>query len=236
MLKIGLIREGKIPADNRVALIPAQCRWMLKNVDCSITVQPSPNRCFKDKEFIRAGVEMNDDLSHCDLLLGIKEVPVDMLIAGKKYMFFSHTIKMQAHNKKLMQAMVQKNISLIDYECLRHKDGQRIIGFGFFAGVVGAHNGMMSFGERTKTFSMGRVYKQKDYSKLIKSDIADIKNIGGGRRAGTIVGAVFIQEFIKDAKWAHLDIAGTAWKSGAEKGATGRPVALLSHFLLRRAA
>ena len=167
MLKIGLIREGKIPADNRVALIPAQCRWMLKNVDCSITVQPSPNRCFKDKEFIRAGVEMNDDLSHCDLLLGIKEVPVDMLIAGKKYMFFSHTIKMQAHNKKLMQAMVQKNISLIDYECLRHKDGQRIIGFGFFAGVVGAHNGMMSFGERTKTFSMGRVYKQKDYSKLI---------------------------------------------------------------------
>lgn len=74
---------------------------------------------------------------------------------------------MQAHNKKLMKAMVEKNITLIDYECLRHKDGQRIIGFGFFAGVVGAHNGMMAYGERTKTFSLSRVYKQKDYSKLI---------------------------------------------------------------------
>ena len=167
MLKIGLIREGKIPADNRVALTPAQCRWMLKNVDCSITVQPSPARSYTDKEFVRAGVEMSEDLASCDLLLGIKEVPADMLIPGKTYMFFSHTIKMQAHNKKLMQAMVKKSITLIDYECLRHKDGQRIIGFGFFAGVVGAHNGMMAYGERTKTFSLSRVYKQKDYSKLI---------------------------------------------------------------------
>jgi saccharopine dehydrogenase (NAD+, L-lysine forming) len=167
MLKIGLIKEGKTPADNRVALTPAQCRWMLKNVDCSVVVQPSSNRSFSDKEYVRAGVEINDDLSHCDLLLGIKEVPIDMLIEGKTYMFFSHTKKKQPHNKKLMQAMVQKKITLIDYECLEHEDGQRIIGFGFFAGVVGAHNGMMAYGERTKTFSLGRVYKQKDYSKLI---------------------------------------------------------------------
>ena len=167
MLKIGLIKEGKIPADNRVALTPAQCRWLLKNVDCSIAVQPSSTRAFIDKEYERAGVEMNDDLSHCDLLLGIKEVPVEMLLEGKTYMFFSHTKKKQSHNKKLMQAMVKRKITIIDYECLEHEDGQRIIGFGFFAGVVGAHNGMMVYGERTKTFSLSRVYKQKDYSKLI---------------------------------------------------------------------
>lgn len=193
MLKIGLIKEGKIPADNRVALTPAQCRWMLKNIDCSITVQPSASRSFTDKEYMRAGVEMNEDLTHCNLLLGIKEVPVDMLIEGKTYMFFSHTKKKQPHNKKLMQAMVRKKITLIDYECLEHEDGQRIIGFGFFAGVVGAHNGMMAYGERTKTFSLGRVYKQKDYSKLIhtyfglKIPPVKIAVTGSGRVAHGII-------------------------------------------------
>jgi alanine dehydrogenase len=167
MLVIGLIREGKVPADNRVALTPAQCRWSLKNTDFKILVQPSPTRCFDDREYERAGAVLQQDLSHCDLLLGIKEVPVEMLIAGKTYMFFSHTKKMQPYNQHLMHTMVEKKISLIDYECLEHADGQRIIGFGFFAGVVGAHNGIMAYGERTKQFSLGRVYKQKDYIELI---------------------------------------------------------------------
>lgn len=167
MLVIGLIREGKIPADNRVALTPAQCRWILKNTDYKIFVQPSPTRSFDDREYERSGAVLQQDLSNCDLLLGIKEVPVDMLIAGKTYMFFSHTKKMQPYNQKLMRTMVEKKITLIDYECLEHADGQRIIGFGFFAGVVGAHNGIMAYGERTKQFSLGRVYKQKDYVELI---------------------------------------------------------------------
>ena len=90
-----------------------------------------------------------------------------MLLPGKTYMFFSHTKKMQSYNQKLMHAMVEKKITLIDYECLEHADGQRIIGFGFFAGVVGAHNGIMAYGERTQQFKLGRVYKQKDYLELI---------------------------------------------------------------------
>lgn len=167
MLVIGLIREGKIPADNRVALTPSQCRWLLKNIDCNIYVQPSPHRCYTDKEFEQSGVFLQEDLSACNLLLGIKEVPVDMLLPDKTYMFFSHTKKKQPYNKKLMHAMVEKNITLIDYECLEHADGQRIIGFGFFAGIVGAHNGIMAYGERTKKFKLGRVFKQKDYRELI---------------------------------------------------------------------
>lgn len=167
MLVIGLISEGKTPADNRVALTPSQCRWILKNTDFKIFVQPSSNRCFEDNEYERSGAIVQEDLSNCNLLLGIKEVPVDMLIANKTYMFFSHTKKMQPYNQKLMHAMVQKKITLIDYECLEHEDGQRIIGFGFFAGIVGAHNGIMAYGERTHQFKLGRVYKQKDYLELI---------------------------------------------------------------------
>ena len=167
MLIIGLIREGKIPADNRVALTPSQCRWLLRNIDCRIVVQPSEKRCYTDNEYQQSGVTLQEDLRDCNLLLGIKEVPVNMLIPGKTYMFFSHTKKKQPGNQKLMQAMVDQNITLIDYECLEHEDGQRIIGFGFFAGVVGAHNGMMAYGERTKQFKLGRVYKHKDYRELI---------------------------------------------------------------------
>lgn len=168
MLTIGLIREGKTPADNRVALTPAQCKWIHKNSsDVKIVVQSSPQRCFTDKEYRSAGVEVTDDISHCDVLFGIKEVPVEELIPDKTYLFFSHTKKAQLHNQKLMRAMIEKKITLIDYECLTHDDGQRIIGFGFFAGVVGAHNGMMAFGNRTGAFKLGRVGDVRDYRQLI---------------------------------------------------------------------
>lgn len=168
MLTIGLIREGKIPADNRVALTPAQCRWLHKNLPgIKIIVQHSITRCFPDSDYIAANIEVKEDLSECDILLGIKEVPVDMLIAGKTYLFFSHTKKMQPHNKKLFKSILDKKITLIDYECLEHEDGQRIIGFGFFAGIVGAHNGIMAYGRRKSLFQLGRVYENKDYRQLI---------------------------------------------------------------------
>lgn len=168
MLVIGLIREGKVPADNRVALTPAQCKWLLQHVTgIRIAAQPSETRCFPDEEYARAGVTLTEDMSECNLLLGIKEVPVSMLIPGKHYMFFSHTRKKQPYNQQLMHAMIEKKITITDYECLEHEDGQRIIGFGFFAGIVGAHNGMMAYGNRTGAFHLGRVAERKDYRELI---------------------------------------------------------------------
>jgi len=167
MLKIGLIKEGKIPADNRVALTPAQCRWIQQNKSISVMVQRSSTRCYADDEYIKAGIEVKDNVDECDILFGIKEVPVDMLIAGKTYFFFSHTRKLQAYNQKLLQSVIQKKITLIDYECLEHEDGTRLIGFGFFAGVVGAHNGMMAYGNRTGAFSLNRVYQKKNFQELI---------------------------------------------------------------------
>ena len=167
MVTIGLIKEGKIPADNRVALTPAQCRWIQQNKSISVVVQRSPTRCYTDDEYIKAGIEVKDDVDECDILFGIKEVPVDMLIAGKTYFFFSHTRKLQSYNQNLLQAIIKKEITLIDYECLEHEDGTRLIGFGFFAGVVGAHNGMMAYGNRTGAFSLNRVYKKKNFQELI---------------------------------------------------------------------
>ncbi len=168
MIKIGLIREGKIPADNRVALIPSQCKWLQKKFpDIKIIVQSSEHRCFSDKEYLMAGVEVREDMSDCDILFGIKEVPVDALIPGKTYLFFSHTKKKQAYNQQLFRSIIEKKITLIDYECLEHEDGQRIIGFGFFAGVVGAHNGIMAYGKRTGEYELGRVYVQHSFRQLI---------------------------------------------------------------------
>ena len=193
MLTIGLIKEGKIPADTRVALSPAQCRWLHKNTEIKIVVQSCETRCFKDAEYKQAGVEVLDNIESCDILMGIKEVPKEQLIAGKTYFFFSHTKKLQPHNKGLFKKMIEKEITLIDYECLEHEDGQRIIGFGFFAGVVGAHNGMLCYGKRTNTFNLDRVYKIKDYRQLIhtyfglKLPAIKIAVTGSGRVAHGIV-------------------------------------------------
>ncbi len=168
MIRIGLIRETKIPADNRVALIPSQCKWLQKNFpSLKIVVQPSADRCYTGKEYELAGVELKEDLSDCDYLFGIKEVDAAQLIPGKKYLFFSHTRKMQPYNQDLFRAMLERKITLIDYECMEHEDGQRMLGFGFFAGIVGAHNGMMAFGNRTGKYELPRVYKQPSFRQLI---------------------------------------------------------------------
>ena len=168
MIKIGLLREEKNPPDNRVALTPTQCKWLQKKYpQIKIIAQRSPLRCYKDREYVHSGIEVADDLSDCAVLLGIKEVPPHKLLSNKTYLIFSHTKKKQPYNQKLLQTMLAQGNTLIDYECLQHEDGQRIIGFGFFAGIVGAHNGMMVYGRRTGAYELQRVYKQKSLRKLI---------------------------------------------------------------------
>lgn len=168
MLTIGLIREGKHPADNRVSITPSQARWIHQHMPgIRIIVQSSDKRCFTDKEYILQGITVQDELEEADILLGIKEVPVNMLMAGKTYFFFSHTKKLQLHNQAMFRAILKNRITLIDFECLVHEDGQRVLGFGFFAGIVGAHNGMMAYGKRTGTISLGRVHENRDYRHLI---------------------------------------------------------------------
>ena len=170
MIRIGIIRERKNPPDTRVALTPKQCKQLLESqADIEIVVEPSPDRCFKDEAYTEQGITISDDLTSCDVLLGVKEVPIDSLMADKTYFFFSHTKKMQPYNKPLMQALIQKNISMIDYECLTYDSGQRVLGFGEYAGIVGAHNAMLTYGKKWDMYDLPKATSLDDFEELIAS-------------------------------------------------------------------
>jgi saccharopine dehydrogenase (NAD+, L-lysine-forming) len=139
--KLGIIRESKKPEDRRVPLTPLQCRAVLEqHPGLDLVVQRSPVRAFTDAEYADAGIRLVDDLDDRDLIIGIKEVPLELLIPGKSYLFFSHTIKEQPHNKKLLRAALDKGITLMDHELLTNEHGERVLAFGYWAGVVGAYN------------------------------------------------------------------------------------------------
>ena len=206
-MKIGIIKEGKVPTDARAALTPNQCAFIQKNFpEVHIVVEPCPTRCFSDDAYRTEGIEISSDLSDCDILLGIKEVPIPLLIPDKTYFFFSHTIKKQAHNRALLQAIIQKNIRIIDYEVLTDDEGKRLIAFGKFAGMVGAHNGLLGFGLRKGTYTLPRLYELTDYSvaremyKTVKFPNMRVVITGGGRVAN---GAV---EVIQDAGFQRVSI------------------------------
>lgn len=164
---IGIIREGKVPPDARVLFTPEQCVQIQADYDVQLIVQPSPGRCIPDEAYRQKGVQVQEDLSACPVLMGIKEVPKEQLVADKTYFFFSHTIKEQPYNRALLQEILKKNITLIDYEVLTNKKGQRVIAFGRFAGIVGAHNGMMTYGRRTGTFTLEQMHQYDDYQAAI---------------------------------------------------------------------
>lgn len=165
--KIGLIKEGKFPPDYRVALTPLQCKGLIEQ-GWDIKVQKSEVRCYSDQEFLDAGVPVVYDISACDILIGIKEVPVEQLIDGKTYFIFSHTMKKQAHNRKLLQAIVKKRITLIDYEMITDDNNERLIAFGYYAGIVGAHMGIAAYGERTGSFDLSHMDQFPHYEDAVR--------------------------------------------------------------------
>jgi saccharopine dehydrogenase (NAD+, L-lysine-forming) len=168
MVKIGLIREEKKPHDKRAALSPEQCRQLLAEYShLQIAVQTSEHRCFSDAEYSEAGCAVQENMEDCDLLLGIKEVPQEFLVPGKTYLFFSHTIKKQPYNKQMLQQILEKKIRLIDYECLVWENGNRIIGFGRYAGIVGTHNGLRAFGKKSGAYFLPPAYTCFDYRELL---------------------------------------------------------------------
>lgn len=174
MLKIGVIREGKQPPDFRVPLTPKACKEIVDAHDnVEIVVQSSADRCYRDEEYQRLGISIVDKLDDCDVLLGVKEVPIQDLIDNKTYFFFSHTIKKQPYNKGLLKALLQANIRMIDYETLVDEKGKRIIGFGYFAGVVGAHNALLTYGKKYNKYSLAPAYELHDLENL-KAQYANI--------------------------------------------------------------
>jgi saccharopine dehydrogenase (NAD+, L-lysine-forming) len=154
-MKIGLIREGKTPPDKRVPLTPNQCvEAMNRFTNLKIVVQSSAVRTFDDSEYQSKGIEIVDDLSDCDVIMGVKEVRIEDLIPNKHFFFFSHTIKKQPYNRKLLQAIISNKIKLTDYEVLQDESGNRLIGFGRYAGIVGCYNGFRAFGLKHKLYDL----------------------------------------------------------------------------------
>ncbi|MBX2897364.1 MAG: alanine dehydrogenase [Cyclobacteriaceae bacterium] len=175
LIKIGLIREGKTPPDKRVPFTPAQAEEITQRFPhAKIICQQSNVRCFEDAEYEARGIATQPELEDCDIVMGIKEVPINMLMAGKTYLFFSHTIKKQPYNRKLLQAVLQKKIRLIDYEALKDTQGNRLVAFGRFAGIVGAYNGLWAYGKKFKQFDLRRAFECFDINDL-KLELRKVK-------------------------------------------------------------
>jgi len=189
-MKIAILRETKNPPDHRAPFTPLQCQQLMKQFQgLEICIQPDTARCYTNEEYEQLGVCLQEDVSNCSLLLGVKEVKIEYLIAGKAYMFFSHTAKKQKHNLALLRAVIEKNVQLIDYEYLTDSRKQRIVAFGRWAGVVGAYNAMRAYGLRYKKFTLKPAWQCKDKEEIIShlSEIT-IENqriviTGGGRVA-----------------------------------------------------
>ena len=160
-MKIGIIREGKVPIDKRVALIPAHAAALKSSYNCEVVVQPSAIRAITDEEYVNHGIALQEDVSDCDVLFGVKEVPIQDLIPNKTYFFFSHTYKQQPYNAKLLRACVDRKIRLIDYELLK-KNGNRVVAFGRFAGLVGAYNGLRGWGEKYGQYALKPAHECRD--------------------------------------------------------------------------
>jgi saccharopine dehydrogenase (NAD+, L-lysine forming) len=190
-MKIGILREGRTPPDKRVPFTPPQCRLINDTFEnLEIVIQPSPIRCFSDEEYIAAGIKTEEDLTSCELLMGIKEVPVSELIPGKTYIFFSHTIKKQIRNRELLREIIRKGITLIDYETMTDPAGQRIIGFGRFAGLVGVYNGIRAYGIKHRLFELKPAWKcislKEMKEQIVEIELPPMKiAVTGDGRVGT---------------------------------------------------
>ena len=184
-ITFALIKERKNPPDRRVVLSPEKCQEVIKQFpEARIIVEASNIRIFPDEAYRQAGFEVMDDVSEADVMLGVKEVPMDALIPDKKYFFFSHTIKRQSYNRKLLQAILEKNIELFDHETVVNDNNRRLIGFGYYAGLVGAYNGFRTLGIRDEIFELPKVENLHDLNEvkveLDKISIPKIKIILSG--------------------------------------------------------
>lgn len=185
-MKFGIIQERKSPPDRRVVLSPTECQKVLQAFpQAQILVESSPIRVFSDDEYAEMKIPVVEAMQDADVLLGVKEVPIDALIPNKKYFFFSHTIKKQPYNRDLLRAILEKNIELYDHEVITNPKGQRLVAFGRYAGIVGAYNGFRAYGLKYGSFDLPKAETLKDQQALIdelnKIKLPNIKILLTGR-------------------------------------------------------
>lgn len=185
-MKFAIIKERKTPPDRRVVFSPQKLAdFKSKYPDATIEVEASDIRVFSDNQYQEKGFEVTNDVSDCDVLIGVKEVPIEALIPNKKYFFFSHTIKKQPYNRNLLIAVLDKNIELYDHETIVNESNHRLIGFGRYAGIVGAYNGIRAFGMKYDLFTIAKAETLPDQKALIerlrKNRLPNIKIVLTGR-------------------------------------------------------
>jgi alanine dehydrogenase len=167
-MKFGIVKERKNPPDRRVVFTPEELvRLQKQHPEVTVQVESSDIRVFSDENYSKLGIEVAEDISDCDVFFGVKEIPVDALLPNKKYFFFSHTIKKQSHNQKLLRAILDKNIELYDHETIVDANNKRLIGFGRYAGIVGAYNGFRAFGIKYDLFNIPKAETLQNKEDLI---------------------------------------------------------------------
>ena len=236
-MKFGIIKERKTPPDQRVVLAPAACQKVLENHDkAEISVEASPIRTFTDAEYKASGIKVTNDMSGCEVLLGVKEVPIDALIPNKKYFFFSHTIKKQPYNRELLQALLDKNIEFYDHEVITNTKGTRLVAFGRYAGIVGAYNGIRAYGLKFGQFDLPKAETLTDQKALInelqKIKLPNIKilltgkgRVGNGAKEmlnGMGLKEVGVKAYLEDAfneaVYCQIDISEYNLRKDGVKG------------------
>ena len=223
-MRIGVLKEEKVPADKRVPLTPKQCRVLLNTYpNLEIAVKSSGIRCFSDEMYRNEGIAIVDDVSDCDVLIGVKEVPKSSLISNKTYFYFSHTIKEQPYNRELLLKMMELNISMVDYEVLKNQKGKRLLGFGRYAGIVGAYNGFLTYGLKSGKYNLKAAHNCEDRAEMegemskIKLSIEKIIVTGNGRAGNGILEIIqkanirevskseFLNNTFDEAVFVHLN-------------------------------
>lgn len=179
-MKFAIIKERKNPPDRRVVFSPETLAEVRERFpEAEFIVESSDIRIFPDAAYAKLGFKVTDDVSEADVMIGVKEVPIENLIPNKKYFYFSHTIKKQPYNRKLLKTMLEKNIEMYDHETIVKQSGARLIGFGRYAGLVGAYNGFRALGLRDGLFNLPKVETLADLeevkAELDKITIPNIK-------------------------------------------------------------
>ena len=174
LTNIGIIRESRND-ENRTPLVPEHIKkYKESNQNINFIIQPSNSRCFSDEEYELCGAKINENLNECSIIFGVKEIDPNILINNRTYLFFSHTFKInkqqkniEKHKKDLLLSILNKKITLIDYENIRGKNGTRCLGFGRFAGIVGCYNTLNLLLKVLGKQSLASAYKINDYERLV---------------------------------------------------------------------
>ena len=181
MKTLGIVKETKNKWERRVPLNPSAVKELIQK-GFEVIVQPSNIRIYKNEEYKAIGAKLSEDLSRCDFIIGVKEIPLDALIPGKPHLFFSHTIKGQDYNMPLLQKILDEKITLLDYEKIIDSKNRRLIFFGKFAGNAGMVDTLYCLGQRLKQHhgldTPFLKIKQSHKYKSVKNAIEHLKIIG----------------------------------------------------------